>query len=178
MIQPCTGCGRLILLHRIANLTVKADPASLTDVGDILKLITGPNPPSLWMVEHNRQGQPVRLRGARPGETGVVPEHRCTRVGGPNPIPPAVPSRPVAAPQASPELSEAESVVGGPARPGDASTAPFDRPLRSHPCDTCSEPVILGGPEEHAAIELGATVIWAQHAPCPSSAVIGVSSGS
>jgi len=168
MIQPCAGCGRLILLHRIANLTVKADPAPLTDVGDILKLIAGPNPPSLWAVEYDKAGRPNRLRGARPGETPVVPEHRCLRVGGQGkPTLSAPPSRSVVAPQASPELSEAESVVGGPARPGDASAAPFDRPLRPHPCDTCSEPVVLGGPEEYAAIELGATVIWAQHTPCP-----------
>jgi hypothetical protein len=165
MIQPCTGCGRLVLLHRIANLVVKADPAPLTDVGDILKLIAGPNPPSLWAVERNQWDVPTRLRGARPGEKPVVPEHRCIRVGG-STSPPVASPRPVAAPQASPGLSEAESVLGGPSRPGDASSAPFDQPLRPHPCDACSKPVILGGPEEYAAIELGATAVWAVHSPC------------
>lgn len=167
MIQPCPGCGRLILIHRILpTLVVKADPAPLTDVGDILKLIADPNPPSLWVVETNQAGQPNRLRGARPGEKPVVPEHRCIRVGGPNPIGPTAPSRPVAAPQASPELSEAESVLGGPARPGDASTAPFDHSRPAHPCDACGRPVILDGVGEYAAIELGATVVWAVHSPC------------
>lgn len=177
MIQPCTGCGRLILLHRIANLVVKADPAPLIDVGDILKLIAGPNPPSLWAVEYDKAGRPNRLRGARPGEKPVVPEHRCVRVGG-QASPPVAPSRPAAPAQTAPELSEAESVVGGPARPGDASSAPFDPSRRSHPCpaergpavlcDNCERPVILGGPEEYVAIELGATVMWAAHSVCPT----------
>jgi hypothetical protein len=35
------------------------------------------------------------------------------------------PSRPVAAPQALPDLDPRESMLGGPARPGDASLPPF-----------------------------------------------------
>jgi len=166
VIEPCKGCGSLILLHRIANLVVKADPAPLTDVGDILKLIAGPNPPSLWAVETNQAGQPNRLRGARPGETGVVPEHRCTRVGG-QASPPVAPSRPAAQAQTAPELSEAESVVGGPARPGDASTPPFSATRRTNPvCDGCFRPC---EPGTYASVELGDILQWAHHVTeCPS----------
>lgn len=159
-IEPCIGCGRIILQHRIANLVVKCEPTPIANVGDIVKLLSAPNPPGLWMVERNQAGQPSRLRGARAGELGVVPEHHCaaaTRVS--DRKPPAGHPQPA---QASPSISEAESVLGGPARPGDASTAPFStsRRINTPRCDGCSRPCADG---TYASIQLGDLTVWAHH---------------
>jgi len=160
MIQPCTGCGRLILLHRIANLVVKADPAPLTDVGDILKLIAGPNPPSLWAVETNQAGQPNRLRGARPGETGVVPEHRCTNRGTSNAVMASLPA------------SKPNGATPGPKEPPAGRTTPSSAPQGltvddaarqasdAPACDRCGKPCADG---TYAAVQLGDIYMWAQH---------------
>lgn len=185
-IEPCVGCGRMILTERMAGLTIKCDPTPLTDVGDIVRLLTHPNPPSLWVVEKNQQGQPVRLRGARPGELGPVPEHRCQErfsgslpasPGGRRPEspvtppkalqgPPAAPSTPSSAPRrerssAQPvgsALSERLNRVGeGPVCPAERGPAVL--------CDGCSQPCADG---TYASVQLGELTIWAQHVTeCP-----------
>lgn len=162
MIEMCTGCGRPILVHKIANLTVKCEPTPLTDVGDIVKLLTSPNPPSLWMVERNQQGQPVRLRGARRGERGPVPEHRCTRVSG-SQGPPSV----LGGPDAPKGRETGVQGVAAPSTPSSApwtarSSAPSAVSHRSEGprCDRCSKPCADG---TYASIALGELTVWAQH---------------
>lgn len=155
-IEPCLGCGRGVLIHKIANLAVKCDPSPLDGVGVAREIVAGR---SLWTPVFGPGLIPKELKPGRPGDTKLLAEHRCTRVSGASA--PATPSRPVVAPQASPTLSEAESVLGGPARPGDASTAPFSSSRRTNPCcDGCSEPMADG---TYASIELGSLVVWAQH---------------
>jgi len=166
MIQPCTGCGRPVLVHKIANLTVKCDPAPLTNVGDIVKLLTLPDPPALWVVEWNQHGQPVKLRGARPGEAGPVPEHRCVRVSG---------SRIVsAAKETTPDPKGPQTGVQSLADPSTPSSAPWTdhsgAPVaasrRSEPrCNSCSQSCADG---TYASISVGELTVWAQHVvgPC------------
>lgn len=157
-LEPCVGCGRMILSQSIANLTVKCDPTPLTDVGEIVGLLTSPNPPSLWMVENGR------LRGARPGEPGPVREHRCVTVSGANPAP-SVPAPPKAAPR--PAESRVAPRTPSSVRPTAHSGAPAAAIPRSEPCDRCRKPVILDGPELYVSFELGATVVYAAHETCP-----------
>ena len=160
-LEPCIGCGRMVLIHRVANLTVKCDPTPLTDVGEIVRLLTSPNPPSLWMVERNQQGQPVRLRGARPGEAGPVREHRCTPVSRPNPAPSVV--APPKGPSSPPERRVAPSTPSS-VRPTARSGAPAAASPRSDGggprCDECG---IIMGEGDYVAVQLGEIYVWAQH---------------
>lgn len=173
-VEPCRGCGRIILVGKIANLTVKCDPAPLTNVGDIMKLLTSASPtPTLWMVEQNLQGQPIHLRGARPGEAGPVAEHRCTvsaqealsrprtpaPVSSPQPTPqspPAGRTAPFSGPSAGPS-----SVRGA----GTLDSKPSGASLRSSdvPCSVCGNMIHLTDVGTYALIELGAVLIDAFH---------------
>lgn len=164
-LAPCPGCGRMVLIHSIANLTVKCDPTPLADVGEIVRLLTSPNPPSLWMVERNQQGQPTRLRGARPGEPGPVREHRCTAAGAlssPSPV--------SAPPKAAPRPAESRVAPRTPssARPTAPSGA-RGAVSRTSECSLCGHPIRLADVETYAMIELGAAVIDAFHVGgCPA----------
>jgi len=185
MIEPCPGCGRMVLVGKIANLVVKCDPTPLTDVGDIVRLLTSPNPPSLWMVERNQQGQPSGLRGARPGEPGPVREHRCTRVSGDGPLPrvlgdPMPPKgRETGVQPSRAEPSEAQRFLADLSTPFSAApTAPSSARYagtrltdagEGPVCDGCSRPMADG---TYASIEVGDLVVWAQHVErCPTSDV-------
>ena len=154
-LEPCAGCGRHVLIQKIANLTVKCDPTPLTDVGEIVRLLTSPNPPGMWMVDSGK------LRPARPGELGPVREHRCTvnaqealsrlrtpsKVSTPQPTP-HEPSAGQQTPFSGPSAANSSARSAGPAR--------SDGPR----CSACSKPCADG---TYASIEVGELVIWAQH---------------
>jgi hypothetical protein len=173
MIEMCKGCGRPVLVHRMAGLTVKADLTSLDGAGAVAEIMGGRQ---LWMVERNQQGQPTRLRGARPGEPGPVREHHCrtdarqggcAAVSGPG-TPPAVPALPKG-PQSPSGRRVAPSTRSSGPQTDHSSARPAASPRsdsRSHPCDACKKPVLMDGPELYIAMELGATVMWAVHDEC------------
>lgn len=172
-VEPCRGCGRIILLGKIANLDVKCDPAPLTNVGDIVKLLTSPTPPTLWMVEKNRQGRPMGFRGARPGEAGPVAEHVCTvkaadavlRPSAPRggeTVPPKAPRPPAARSAAS---SGHSTVSSGAPGAGTLDSKPSGASLRSSdvPCSVCGNMIHLTDVGTYALIELGAVLVDAFH---------------
>lgn len=164
MIQMCRGCGSPILVDKILNLTVRCDPTPLTAAGDIVRLLTSPNPPSLWMVEWNQQGQPARLRGARPGEAGPVREHRCTPAYGAG-TPPVVAADPKAPRSPSDRLVAPSTPSLGPWT-DHSSVSPAVQPRSSHPCDSCRQAVELDEPELYVAATLGASLVSTRHAVC------------
>ena len=86
-LEPCIGCGRMILTHSIANLTVKCDPSPLDGQGVAEELGAGRQ---IWTPEFGPGFIPKKLRGARPGDAKILREHRCTAAGAlrsPSPVP-------------------------------------------------------------------------------------------
>lgn len=167
MIEMCKGCGRPVLVHRIANLVVKCEPVALDGSGAVAEIMAGG---SLWMVERNLQGQPVRLRGARPGEPGPVPEHRCLNAQEAlsRPRTPSVVPSPQPTPQRPPAGRTAPS-SGPSAAPSSVRTAAspafkIDWSKVGEPsgprCDGCSQPCADG---TYASIALGELTVWAHH---------------
>lgn len=166
-LEPCTGCGRMILTQPIANLTVKCDPTPLNGQQAVDYLLQGGR--TLWMVDAQR------LRRARPGEPGPVREHRCPvnaqealyrpRSTRPGPSPQLTPQRPSAGQQTP---SSGPSAAPSSAKP--AGSRVSDPLAHGHlDCSTCGQPINLRDIETYALIELGATVIDAFHVGgCPT----------
>lgn len=163
-LKPCPGCGRMVLIHSIANLTVKCEPTPLDGQGVAQELGAGRQ---IWTPEFGPGLIPKRLRPAQPGDSKLLREHRCAAVSRPG-TPSAVPAPPKAAPR------PAQRRVA-PSTPSSAPrTAPSGAPVavshrsetRSHPCDGCGKPVELDGAVDYMALELGATVMWAIHDGC------------
>lgn len=174
MVEPCTGCGRILLIHPVANLKVRLDSFPLEPDGAVQALMSGRN---LWRVTE------TSVRGARPAELAALrergsmegprihQEHRCTAVSRPNspsPVPEA--KRP---PKGSQRPPVDRSVLpGSDPRPARSSAPSADRPrsdgprredpsLHSGPrCDDCG---LIMKPGDYAAIQIGEIYAWAQH---------------
>lgn len=158
--EPCAGCGRILVVQPVLNLVVKCDPVPLSDVGEIVRLLTSPNPPGLWMVERNEQGHPVRLRGARPGELGPLAEHRCP-VNAQEAI--SRPATPSVVPGARPTPHEPSAGQQTPSSgPRTAhSSARSAGPRTSNPvCNACARPMADG---TYASVSVGEILVWAEH---------------
>lgn len=160
-LEACQGCGRHLLVGKIANLDVKCEPTPLIEVGEIIRLLTTPNPPSLWMVERNQQGQPTRLRGARPGETGVVVEHRCTVKAADAVLKPSTSAAGETMPPKAPRPSVARSAASSGHSTDHSGVRGAANQDSSWPaCDRCSKPMANG---TYASVEIGELTIWAEH---------------
>lgn len=163
-MKPCRGCGRPLIIHKIANLTVRLETEPL-DLNGIMGELAASR--SLWMVDNGK------VRPARPGEAGPLREHRCSAKAADAPLkpsqtstPPGVPANPPVRPSAGSRRSSGRRTDSS--TPGFARGASRTAPARSdtHPCDVCRGPVVMDGPELYAAIELGAAIVWAVHAEC------------
>lgn len=147
----------------IANLTVRLEIEPLDAAQATQALLGGRN---LWRVTQTSVSgvRPAELTAlAQRGNTEgphIVQEHRCTATGAPtrpSPVPSGQPTPP------RPPAGRATRFSGPSAAPSSARSA---GPRRSEPCDVCRKPVILDGPEQYIAVELGATVMWAIHDEC------------
>lgn len=109
------------------------------------------------LMTRYRTGQPAGTMHASHGcPSGAA---RALEKASPGPSPQPTPPGPSAgrtAPFSGPQTGHSS-----------VRSAERHRSSRSEPCHVCRKPVILDGPEQHVAIELGATVIWAQHEICP-----------
>lgn len=163
-LEPCIGCGRMVLTHKIANLTVKCDPTPLDGQGVAQELGAGRQ---IWSPSLDGRS----LKGARPGDAKLLREHSCTAAGAlrtPPPVPGAASSpkgretgtQPLAAPS-TPSSARPTAHSGAPA----AVPRRFDfQEMRLvHPCSLCGHPIDAADVETYALIELGATVIDAFH---------------
>lgn len=162
-IEPCRGCGRTLGIHKIANLVVRLEIEPLDAAQATQTLLGGKN---LWRVTQTsvsgvRPAELTALAKAEPGERPhIVQEHRCAAVSRPDRPSPVSQVQPV---PHEPSADRQTPSSGPSAAPSSARPA---GPRRSEPCHSCQKPVILDGPEEYVAIQLGATVIWAQHREC------------
>ena len=168
-LEPCIGCGRMILTHSIANLTVKCDPSPLDGQGVAEELGAGRQ---IWTPEFGPGFIPKKLRGARPGDAKILREHRCTAAGAlrsPSPVP--------GASQLPKGREEPAQSLAGPSTPSSAPrTAPPSarraanpRSELTHDCSFCGYPIDAADVETYALIQLGATVIDAFHTSgCPA----------
>jgi hypothetical protein len=173
-VENCRGCGRIIYVHPVANLSVRLDTEPLTADEAVQVLIAGRN---LWRVTSTSVSpvrpaelSALRKRGTTEGPS-IVREHTCTAAGAPNapsPVPGAA-SAPKGPEAGTQRLPADRSTRPASNPPTERSSAPAAAPRTSdryHPCDGCSRPVTLDGPELYLAMELGAHVVWAMHADC------------
>lgn len=156
-VEPCRGCGRLIFIHPIANLTVRLDSAPLEPDRAVQALMGGI---PLWRVTA------ASVTGARPAELAALrergstegprihQEHRCAAVSGPR-TPSAV-STPPKGSQRPP--ADRSALRGSGPRPAPSSAPSADRPPTD--CQRCGLPV---GQGDHVAIQLGELYLWAAH---------------
>lgn len=155
-LEPCIGCGRMVLTHKIANLTVKCEPTPLDGQGVAQELGVGRQ---IWTPEFGPGLIPKALRGARPGDAKLLREHRCVTVSGAG-TPPPVPAPPKAAPR--PAESRVAPRTPSSVRPTAHSGAPAAESPRSDGprCDECG---IIMAEGDYVAVQLGEIYMWAQH---------------
>lgn len=183
-IETCRGCGRILYSDTVGGVAIRTETTPLDGPGATRALLGGTD---LWAVRLT-DGRPSTfmaptpamlggLNGGPAGAPTVVAGHRCPNRG--QEAVQAAVSRPPA-PSPDRETSPAPKARVAPswtpssapsAEPSPAPAAPAaDRPRfkrsRTAPCDECGKPVVIDGPVQYAAIELGATVVWAQHAAC------------
>lgn len=159
-IETC-GCGRLLIVHPVANLKVRLDSVPLEPDGAVQALIAGR---ALWRVTQ------TSVTGARPEELAALrergslegprihQEHRCTAAQRTN-----APSAVSADPKGSPRPPAGRSALPGSDRRTERSGAPSAGSPRSDGprCDDCGLP--LGEPGTYWGIQLGELWVYAQH---------------
>jgi hypothetical protein len=158
-LEPCIGCGRMVLTHKIANLTVKCDPSPLDGQGVAQELGAGRQ---IWSPSLDGRS----LKGARPGDAKLLREHSCTAAGAlrtPPPVPGAA-SAPKGRETGTQPLVVPSTPSSAPwTAPSGAPAAVSPRSDLTHPCSLCGHPIDAADVETYALIELGATVIDAFH---------------
>lgn len=173
-VEPCKGCGGVLLVDRFMGVTVRCDPTPLDAQAAGRTLLAGQ---TLYRVTY-LGGRPSSFGSATPavlgalrGEPGerpmVVEEHRCTKAGTTNAL-----SSPVTAVQGgggtqtpkAPQSPPADrtALLSGPSTvPSGAPTAVKPRSNPPGPrCSGCGQPCKDG---TYASIELGEILVWAHH---------------
>lgn len=185
-VEPCKGCGTIVLMGEMMGLRAKCDPSPLDAQEAVAALLAGRELHRVTYIG----GRPAnlsparpavleKLRVAEPGERPmVVGSHACPTTNGSAPAwrpsstpggttppkgggrPPAPPSRP-----SSGSLTDSSTHASAP----DASQKGLQRPSdgRTAPCSTCGTPITLDAPETAVLIHLGATLVDAFHTACP-----------
>lgn len=147
-LSQCPRCGAYVIAGRTSGYPVAVNTIPLDAQTLARALVDGRQ---VYRPRRGEQGSVVGLEWIKPGsqplDGTMVAEHECGST---------VVYRPVKAPVDPPVP------VAAPAAPAGVHPA-----SRTHPCDACGKPVTIDGPEEYAAVELGATVVWAVHSPCP-----------
>lgn len=157
-LEPCIGCGRMILIHRVANLTVRCEPTPMDGQGVAQELGAGRQ---IWTPEFGPGLIPKGLRGARPGDAKLLREHRCAAVSGPG-TPPAVPAPPKG-PQSPSGRRVAPSTRSSGPRTDHSSARPAVSPRFDQGGPRCDECGLIMEEGEYVSAQLGEIYIWAQH---------------
>lgn len=185
--EICRSCGRLLYADTVGGLNIRTETQPLEADGALSALLGGE---TLYRAMH-LGGRPSGFRAATPdvlaalraepsSRPHVVREHRCpnrgreavqaalSRPAGPT-VAKVVDPTPKArvAPSWTPSSVSPTPVSSD--RSADSAAPRRSEPGRTRlaPCERCRKPVVIDGPELYAAIELGATVIWAEHETCP-----------
>jgi hypothetical protein len=177
-VEPCKGCGAIILLGELMGLRAKCDPTPVDAQEAVAALLAGRELHRVTYVGD----RPANLSPARPAVLSallgaeppmVVQEHRCradARQGGCTPAGrpnapmvvsayPKAPERPAQSPVGPSTPSSALST----AHPGVHAAAQRD----SDRCSTCHLPAPLDVRDRLVIAQLGATVIDITHRTCP-----------
>lgn len=155
-LEPCIGCGRMVLIHSIANLTVKCEPTPLDGQGVAQEIGAGRQ---IWTPEFGPGLIPKGLRGARPGDAKLLREHRCAAVSRPG-TPSAVPAPPKAAPRPAQRRVAPSTPSSGPSTDHSGARRAASPRSETPVCSACSQPCQDG---TYASIEVGELLVWAQH---------------
>ena len=182
-VEPCRGCGRTLLVHPVANLSVRLDSEPLDAQTAVQALLDGRN---LWRVTQTsvkgaRPAELSALRTAEPGERPfIAAEHRCPQ-GAPSrlrstpevseypkgpPSPPAAPSRPSSGPTT--DSSTPGSVLAAGTQGGEPFQIDWSKVGETVVCSVCSRAIDVDATDSYAMIELGAALVDAFHTgECP-----------
>lgn len=174
-VEPCRGCGRLIIPGKVSNLDVRLEATPLDAQEAVTALLAGFD---LWRVTATSltSASPAvlgALRTAEPGERPLVhPVHVCEATGAAltasQGVPratapkarsgsPVAPSRPFSGP--STVVSGVLVAVNPPSDP----EADLPVTARRPSCDTCLAPC---EPGTYTGIMLGGTWIYVWHETC------------
>lgn len=186
-VEPCKGCGTIVLVGEMMGLRAKCDPSPLDAQEAVRALLAGRELHRVTYIG----GRPAnlsparpavleKLRVAEPGERPmVVGSHTCPTTNGLSaPLsapqkaggtsapkgggrPPVPPSRPFSGPS-----TDSSTRASAP----DASRKGLERPSdsRTTECSACGTPITLDAPETAVLVHLGATLVDAFHAgECP-----------
>lgn len=180
-VEPCKGCGAIILLGELMGLRAKCDPTPVDAQEAVAALLAGRELHRVTYVGD----RPANLSPARPAVLSallgaeppmVVQGHRCradARQGGCTPA--ERPDTPAATPgsQRSPKGPEkpAQSLAG----PSTPSSVPWTAHSGAHAavrqasetCSACHLPAPLDVRDRLVIAQLGATVIDVAHQICP-----------
>lgn len=176
-VEPCKGCGGVLLVDRFMGVTVRCDPTPLDAQAAGQALLAALPLHRVYALG----GRPSSFGSASPAVLGalrtepserpiVVPEHRCTKAGTTNALSGPVSASEVVDPKgvhAAP-LSPSQPLPAGRTTP--SSGLPSPAPAKnvgqraSDPsgprCSGCGEPCADG---TYASIELGKILVWAHH---------------
>jgi hypothetical protein len=179
-VEPCKGCGTIILLGEMMGLRAKCDPAAMDAQEAVAALLAGRELHRVTQVG----GRPTNLSPARPAvlkalrmaEPGerpmVVGSHVCPQNASAPASGPTGPLGGTTAPKGGgrPPVPPKNRFSGQPtasSTPGSALGAVIQG--SDTPCSLCGQPVPIDDPDGYVLIHLGATLIDAFHAgECPA----------
>ncbi len=165
-VEPCRGCGRILMVEAIANLSVRLESEPLDAQEAATALVAGRN---LWRITQTsasgaRPAELGALRTAEPGERPyIVQEHACTATGAPRTPSPVLgdPSVPKGRQTGTQGVHVVPSTPSSDRQPERSSVPSAVSPRSEGPrCDGCSRPCADG---TYASIEVGELTVWAHH---------------
>lgn len=175
-VEPCKGCGAIILLGELMGLRAKCDPQALDAQGAVAALLAGRELSRVTYVG----GRPANLSPARPAVLAalrgaeppmVVQEHRCTPASRPN-----AQSAPNGANPSPKGPEKPAQSLAGPSTPSSApSTARYGAHAAAQQasdgsaatCRRCGLSAPLDVRDRLVQAILGATVLDVTHRTCP-----------
>lgn len=173
-VEPCKGCGGVLLVDRFMGVTVRCDPTPLDAQAAGRTLLAGQ---TLYRVTY-QGGRPHSFASASPAVLGalrtepgerpmVVEAHRCTKNGSTAPVSASqggggtqTPKAPQGASQPRPAAPTTPSSVPSTVRSSASAAEPHRSSPASPRCSGCGHPCADG---TYASIELGDILVWAHH---------------
>lgn len=165
-LSQCPRCGTYVLAGRTNGYPVAVNMTGLDAQSLARALVDGRQ---VYRPRLGERGNVVGLEWVKPGsqplDGSMVAEHECGSTlvyrpvaaqGAANPHPPRV--RPSSGHGGA---EKGHPWTGAPERLAESATPRLSK--RTHPCELCNSPIEIDGAEEYVAVELGATVVWAQH---------------
>lgn len=172
-VEPCKGCGGVLLVDRFMGVTVRCEATPLDAQAAGRTLLAGQ---TLYWVRYS-SGRPSSFGSATPTVLGalrrepserpvVVGQHRCAKNASTAPVSvsqdggeagaPKAPRRPPVAPS-RPFSGHSTATPTAPTAETPASETPADASPR---CSGCGHPCADG---TYASIELGDILVWVHH---------------